>query len=154
LQEFLGKIDKRFERADWIPGTVVTSLITVCSWGYFIFTGNIGTIWPMFGIANQLLAVIALGAGTLVLRTWGKHRHQWVTLVPMVFVLITTSSGAWELSRGLFIPWIKSSDSQSVIRGSIDLTLTALLFACLGVLAVQTFLKVSSKREKTAIRDI
>ena len=154
LQEFLGKIDKRFERADWIPGTVITSLITVCSWGYFIFTGNIGTIWPMFGIANQLLAVIALGTGTLVLRTWGKHRYQWVTLVPMVFVLITTSSGAWELSRDLFIPWIKSSDSQSVIRGSIDLTLTALLFTCLGVLAVQTFLKVSSKREKTAIRDI
>jgi len=154
LQEFLGKIDKRFERADWTPGTIITSLITVCAWGYFIFTGSIGTVWPMFGIANQLLAVIALGTATLVLRTWGKKQYQWITLVPMIFVLITTSSGAWELSRDVFVPWIKSGQSESILRGSIDLALTALLFTCLGVLAVQTFLKVNSRRARKEVRDI
>jgi carbon starvation protein len=154
LQEFLGKVDKRFERTDWLPGTVITSLMTVCAWGYFIFTGNIGTVWPMFGIANQLLAVIALGAGTLVIRSWGKTKYQWVTLTPMVFVLITTSVGAWELSRDVFIPWILSSQSEAKVRGLIDLGLTVLLFSCLGFLAFQAFLKISSKREKKAIRDI
>lgn len=153
LQEFLGKVDKRFERTDWMPGTVITSLLTVCAWGYFIFTGSIGTIWPMFGIANQLLAVIALGAGTIVLRSWGKKQYQWVTLLPMLFVLITTSSGAWELSRDVFVPWIRSGQSDSVLRGAIDLTLTVLLFACLGFLAFQAFTKLNSRHTKKAALD-
>lgn len=153
LQEFLGKIDKRFERADWFPGTVLTSLITVCAWGYFIFTGNIATIWPMFGIANQLLAVIALGVGTLVLRAWGKNRYQWVTLIPMLFVLITTTSGAWELSQQVFIPWIRSPQSENYIRGMIDLALTLLLFTCLGFIAFKAFLKINSKHAKKVTRD-
>jgi len=148
LQEFLGKCDKRFERADWLPGTVVTSLLVVCCWGYFIFTGNIGTVWPMFGIANQLLAVIALGVGTLVLRSWGQYKYQWVTLMPMLFVLITTSSGAWELSKEVFIPWIQSPERESVIRGGIDLVLTVLLFSCAGFIALKAIPKLNSKHGK------
>lgn len=134
LQEFLGKIDKRFERTNWLPGTVITSLLTVLAWGYFIFTGSIGTIWPMFGIANQLLAVIALGIGARVIRSWGRPHYQWVALLPMIFVCITTSAGAWELTRNVFIPWLQSNDPSSVVRGAVDLSLTATLFACLGVI--------------------
>ncbi|MFM8269409.1 MAG: carbon starvation protein A [Pseudomonadota bacterium] len=153
LQEFLGKVDKRFERTDWFTGTVITSLLTVCSWGYFIFTGNIGTVWPMFGIANQLLAVIALGTGTLVIRSWGKKKYQWITLTPMVFVLITTSVGAWELSRDVFIPWILSSQSEVKVRGLIDLGLTLLLFSCLSFLALKAISKISSEHTKKVARD-
>ncbi|NBT59692.1 hypothetical protein EBT16_13000, partial [bacterium] len=117
-------------------------------WGYFIFTGNIGTVWPMFGIANQLLAVIALGVGTLVLRSWGQYKYQWVTLMPMLFVLITTSSGAWELSKEVFIPWIQSPERESVIRGGIDLVLTVLLFSCAGFIALKAIPKLNSKHGK------
>jgi len=133
LQEFLGKIDKRFDKTDWIPGSIFTSLLTVSAWGYLIFTGSIGTIWPMFGIANQLLAVIALGLATLVLRSWGKKKYQWVTLAPMGFVLVTTTVGAWELSRDVFWPWFQSSNQADRIRGEVDLSLTAILFICLIV---------------------
>ena len=150
LQEFIGKLDRRFARNHWVPGTVVTSLITVCAWGYFIFTGSIGTIWPMFGIANQLLAVMALGAGTVVLRAWGKQRYQWVTLIPMLFVLVTTTAGAWELSQDTFVPWLQSSQAADRIRGAIDLGLTAILFGCLAVFLFQMVLKIIPKNEGKA----
>jgi carbon starvation protein len=134
LQEFLGKVDKRFEKTDWLPGTVLTSLLTVLAWGYFIFTGSIATIWPMFGIANQLLAVIALGIGAKVIRSWGRPQYQWVALLPMIFVLITTSAGAWDLTRNVFLPWLQSPDPSSVVRGAVDLVLTFTLFGCLSVI--------------------
>lgn len=131
MQEFFAKVDKRFSRKNWLPGTVITSLLTVGSWGYFIFTGSIATLWPMFGIANQLLAVMALLLGTLVIRSWGKKKYQWVTLFPLVFVLVTTTSGAYELVKSTFLPWLLSSDPSTKIRGVINLSLTGVLFSCL-----------------------
>ena len=55
------------------------------AWGYFIWTGSISTIWPMFGIANQLLASVALAVGTTIIINTGKVRYAWVTLVPLSF---------------------------------------------------------------------
>lgn len=153
LQEFLGKLDRRFEKAHWIPGTIVTSLITVLAWGYFIFTGSIGTIWPMFGIANQLLAVIALGLGTMVIRAWGRREYQWVTFVPMIFVLITTTTGAWELIKNTFLPWIASNHPSDQIRGAVDLTLTFVLFSCCAVIAKAAITTINSKSGKRASLD-
>ena len=57
VQEFLGQFYAPMARQDWLPGSIVSTLLVVCAWGYFIWTGSISTIWPMFGIANQLLAV-------------------------------------------------------------------------------------------------
>jgi len=148
LQEFLGRLDKRFQRKDWMPGTVVTSLFTVGAWGYFIYTGSIGTIWPMFGIANQLLAVLALGLGTLAIRSWGKKKYTWVTLIPMLFVTLTTSAGAWELVRNTFIPWMRDPDPQVVARGAIDAFLTFVLFGCLGYVGFRAFKKLSASSTK------
>ncbi|NBV51868.1 carbon starvation protein A, partial [bacterium] len=153
MQEFLGKIDRRFARADWLPGSVLTSFLTVAAWGYFIYTGNIGTIWPMFGIANQLLAVIALLASTLVIRSWGSPKYQWVTFLPMCFVLLTTAAGAWELSKNTFIPWITSANGFEVVRGCIDLALTLLLWGCFAVIASFAFRKVILKHVRKAVHD-
>ncbi|NBX92019.1 MAG: carbon starvation protein A [Proteobacteria bacterium] len=146
LQEFLGRMDRRFEKSDWMLGTVITSLITVCSWGYFIFTGSIATIWPMFGIANQLLAVIALGTGALMIRKWGRGSLSWVAWVPMGFVLMTTTTGAWQLARDVFLRWIDSTDPSLVIRGAVDLALTTTLFTCLGVIGFRSLRAISLKR--------
>src|SRR5262249_47826950 len=60
LQEMLGKVSPRFARQDWIPGTVLATGLVVLGWAGFIWTGSISTIWPLFGVANQLLAGIAL----------------------------------------------------------------------------------------------
>ena len=68
------------------PASIITTLIVVVGWAYFIWTGNISTIWPMFGIANQLLAAVALAVGTTILINIGKQRYAWVTIVPLSFL--------------------------------------------------------------------
>src|SRR3989442_1197009 len=78
LGEFLGRFYKPIERPDWMPGAVITSALIVGGWAYFIRTGSISTIWPMFGIANQLLAAIALCVGTTVIINSGRAKYAWV----------------------------------------------------------------------------
>ncbi len=90
LGEFLGRFDKRLERPDWVPGAVITSALIVIGWTYFIRTGSVSTIWPMFGIANQLLAAIALCVGTTVIMNSGRAKYAWVTITPLAFVATTT----------------------------------------------------------------
>jgi carbon starvation protein len=95
LQEFFGKVYRPMERTDWLPGAVVASLLVVAAWGLFIHTGTISTIWPMFGIANQLLAAMALSIGTTVIIRSGKGRYAWTTLLPLAFVAVTTLTAGW-----------------------------------------------------------
>ena len=67
LQEFVGRVYKPFARTDWLPGSMISTTVICLAWGYFIWTGSIDTIWPMFGVANQLLASVALAVGTTIL---------------------------------------------------------------------------------------
>ncbi|MBI4431932.1 MAG: carbon starvation protein A [Candidatus Omnitrophica bacterium] len=104
LQEFLGRVHAPFKRQDWVPGTVLSSTLVVVAWGYLIWNASISTIWPMFGIANQLLAAIALAVGTTVLARMKKWKYLWVTLVPMVFVTVTTLTAAYQMVANHYWP--------------------------------------------------
>jgi carbon starvation protein len=97
IQELGGKIYKPLSRNAWVPGTVICSLLVVLSWGYLISSGSVSTIWPMFGVANQLLAAIAFAVGTTVIIKSGKTRYAWTTFLPMVFMFVTTFSASWQL---------------------------------------------------------
>jgi carbon starvation protein len=77
LQEFLGRFYEPLGRREWLPGSIMSTLAIVFAWSYFIWTGNINTIWPMFGIANQLLAAVALAVGTTIIINMGKARYAW-----------------------------------------------------------------------------
>ncbi len=94
VQEFLGKIWKPLGDLNWLPASLLATGLVVFGWGYFIYTGSVETIWPMFGMANQLLAVIALAVVTTVLVNSGRGRYAPVTLLPMLFVATTTSTTA------------------------------------------------------------
>ena len=69
---------------------ILGSLVVVCAWGYLIYYGNVATIWPMFGVANQLLAAIALSIGSTILIKMGKVKYLWLTAVPMFFMFVVT----------------------------------------------------------------
>src|SRR5438128_631204 len=97
VQELGGRLHPKFGRQDWMPGAVLSTLVVVVCWSYFIWTGSIDTIWPMFGIANQLLAAIALSVATSVMFNAGRGRYALVTLLPMAFVMTTTLTAAWQL---------------------------------------------------------
>jgi len=97
LQELGGKVYKPFAKTGWMPGNIIASLLVVGAWGYLIYSGNISTIWPMFGVANQLLAAIAFGVGTVVIVKAGKLKYAWVTFIPMLFMFTTTFTASWQL---------------------------------------------------------
>jgi carbon starvation protein len=123
VQEFLGRFYKPLEKTDWMPGTVISSLLVVCGWGYFIYTGNISSIWPMFGIANQLLAAAALCVGTTVIINMGKAKYAWVTLLPLSFVATTTLTAGWQSVTDNFLP-------QRSFNGYLNSALTLIMMSC------------------------
>lgn len=125
LQEALGKIYKPFGKTNWLPGNLIASFLVVFMWGYFIYTGTVATIWPMFGTANQLLAVLALAVGTSYLINNGKTKYIWVTLIPMIFVGTTTISAGILNLKNLFIPQIFNDITQT--QGLINSMLTIII---------------------------
>ncbi|MGE5844534.1 MAG: carbon starvation protein A [Syntrophaceae bacterium] len=91
LQDLIGYVWEPIKRTDWMPGVVATSAIVSFAWGYLLFTGDISSIWPMFGVTNQTLAGLALAIGTtIILRISQKKIYALVTAVPCAFVSITT----------------------------------------------------------------
>ncbi|MDD5694874.1 MAG: carbon starvation protein A [Bacteroidales bacterium] len=132
LQETLGKFYKPFSRTDWIPGNLIASGVVVFCWAYFIYTGSVATIWPMFGSANQLLATIALAVGTTYIVNRGKIRYAWVTLIPMTFVGITTCVACIKNMTGIYIPMLSQPDH--FVQGLINLLLTIVIMICLFVI--------------------
>ena len=123
LQEAFGKIYTPFQRTNWLPGNLIASGLIVFAWGYFIYTGTVATIWPMFGTANQLLATIALAIGTSFIINRGRAKYAWVTLLPMTFVGITTMTAAFLNIKNTYIPQI--GDAATRIQGLINLILTS-----------------------------
>ena len=86
LQEMLGRVYKPFADNSWTPGVIVCSALFTGAWGYLVYTGDISTIWPLFGMANQLLASCALIVGTTMLIRLGKAKYAWCTAVPGLLV--------------------------------------------------------------------
>src|SRR5204863_3270483 len=92
LQEALGNIYPKFAQTDLLPGAALATGIVTFGWGALVWDGSIDTIWPMFGIANQLLAVVALALVTTWIVNSGRVKLALVTLLPMLFVTATTLS--------------------------------------------------------------
>ena len=129
LQEFGGRLYRPVGRLDWMPGVVVTSGLVVVSWGLLISSGSIATIWPMFGVANQLLAALALCVGTTVILKTSKVRYVWITLVPMIFMFVMTLTASWKLF------WIFTAAAENPAQ-AFTYRLDAALVAAMALLAV------------------
>lgn len=91
LQDFLGRyVFKRFSDIHWWPGVLLTSVAISSAWGYMLWGGNVATIWPIFGVSNQLLATLALAIGTtMILRNSAKMSYAWTTILPMAYMVVT-----------------------------------------------------------------
>jgi carbon starvation protein len=132
LQELLGKVHKPFHNSNWLPGNLIASSAVVLGWGYLIFTGNISTLWPMFGIANQLLATIALAVATTFLINMGKSKYAWITALPMCFVGVTTITAGTLSIKNIF--WPLTTKPGQAFTGYINSVLMAIFIA--GVILV------------------
>jgi carbon starvation protein len=122
--EFLGRAYAPLGRPNWMPGAVLTTTLVVVAWAYFIWTGNIATIWPMFGIANQLLASVALAVGTTIIINMGKARYAWITLAPLVWLATTTLVAGWLTVTDNFWPMAVGPNPAVQFQGMLNAVLT------------------------------
>jgi carbon starvation protein len=168
VQELGARVWKPFGRTGWMPGILFSSAIIVGMWGYFLYQGvidplgGINSLWPLFGIANQLLAAVALVVATTILLKMGRMKWIWVTLVPMAWIVIITMTASYQkifdpnprigflsyvnlltaqLAAGK-IPAAKIADTQHLIFNQrLDAVVTAVLAAMVAVLIVEALVQ-------------
>ena len=136
LGEFGSRAYKKFDEPNWQPGAVITSALVVIAFAAFIWTGQISTIWPMFGIANQLLAAVALCVATTILINEGKARYCWVTIAPLAFVATTTLVAGWKSITDIF--WPLSQKPETSTLGYINVSLTAIIMIAAVVILIDS----------------
>jgi carbon starvation protein len=132
MQELLGRVHKRFSDTAWMPGNLITTFLVVVGWGYLLYTGNVSTIWPLFGTGNQLLATIALAVTTTFLINMGKAKYAFITGLPMCFVGVTTVTAGVLSVKNIFWPLTHIPGQE--LTGYLNSILTLMFIA--GVLLV------------------
>ena len=102
LQDLLGSFHPALKRTESLPANLIATALCVAAWGYFLYQGvvdplgGINTLWPLFGVSNQMLAAIALVLGTVVLFKMKRERYAWVTIVPTAWLLVCTLTAGWQ----------------------------------------------------------
>ncbi|GAB6038322.1 carbon starvation protein A [Fundidesulfovibrio butyratiphilus] len=104
LQEMFGVVAPKFHEKRWWPGVIITSFLFTYAWGYLVYTGNIGTIWPLFGMSNQLLAAVGLIIGTTMIIRMGNARYAWLTAVPGFALVCTTAYAGFLQITTIYLP--------------------------------------------------
>jgi carbon starvation protein len=148
--EFGGRFYRKLDEPNWQPGAIVTSALVVAAWAAFIWSGSISTIWPMFGIANQLLAAVALCVATTIIINSGKARYSWVTIVPLSFVATTTLVAGWESITDIFWPLAKKPETS--VQGYINTFLTAIIMTAAVIILSDSILRWLGGRRSQAQR--
>jgi carbon starvation protein len=178
VQELGGRLWKPFGRRSWMPGILLSSAVIVVMWGYFLYQGvidplgGINSLWPLFGISNQLLAAVALVVATTVLLKMGRSRWVWVTVVPMAWLVTVTMTASYQkifdpnprlgflsyanalaaqVAAGK-IPVAKLADTERLIFNQrLDAVVTAVLASMVLVLIVEALIQwqalLSRRRE-------
>ena len=183
IQELGGRVWKPFARTGWMPAVLLSSALIVAMWGYFLYQGvidplgGINSLWPLFGIANQLLASVALVVATTILLKMGRTRWIWVTMAPMAWLVIVTMTASYQklfdanprigflsyanlltaqIAAGK-IPAAKLVDTQRVIFNQrLDAAVTVVLASMVLVLIIEALIQwyaLLSKRREAVLHE-
>lgn len=143
VQELGGMMYKPLKNVNWTPGIIFSSALISLAWGYLVYGGSISTIWPLFGVANQLLATMALAIGTTVLFRMGKGCYTWTTIIPMVFLGITTVAAGYLNITTNYLP-----KSDYLLAGTSGVMIILVVFVVAD--AVRVWLKINAQKQAGA----
>jgi len=132
MQDALGRVWKPLGDNKSIPAVAFASVLVVSAWGWLVYRGTIMSLWPMFGVANQLLAVIALAVGTTVLLKMGRARYAWTTIAPMLFMVVTTAIAGVLNIRNFASE--KFLTQYGPVFSIINIGLSVVLLSCVAVI--------------------
>lgn len=105
VQDMIGVVIPKFKQITWMPGALISAALVSVTWGYMLYGGDISTVWPLFGVSNQLLASLAMVVGTtLILKNTGRIAYALTTFIPFVFLFITTLDASYFNLSHVYIP--------------------------------------------------
>ena len=148
FQELFGRIYGPMAKTDWTAGTIISSALVVISWSYLIYSGSISTVWPVFGVANQLLSAIALCIGTTVIIKLGNARYMWTTIIPMIFLSVITAWAGGILIVNKFLPMAKTG--STMLQGCLNIFFLVLIMVALIIILVDSIFKWKKMLSKKA----
>ena len=176
IQDALGHIWKPLGRTSWYPSILATSALMVAAWGYFLWQGvkdplgGINSLWPLFGISNQLLATVALCVATIIIVKSGKARYAAVTLIPLGWLVSVTFTAAWQkifdpnprigfLSHARQLasaPVPPSGVARLIFNDRLDAVVTGILIVMVALILIESALlwwKVASGRTARSVSE-
>lgn len=139
IQETIGLAYKPFGKTDSVVGAVIASVIAVFAWAYFIWTGSIQTIWPLFGMANQMLACVALCVATTMLINSNKAKYAWVTGMPMAFIAVIEMTAGYQNIAINY--WPMTNDPATSFNGYLNTLIVAALMIGLTIVILGSMRK-------------
>jgi carbon starvation protein len=125
IQDFFGELYKPLKRADWMPGTIFASALACFLWGYLLLSGDIGSIWALFGVSNQLMASIGLIVGaTVILKIADKRWYVLTCLIPLAYLFVTVMyAGYWMIANVYLNP---ANAGYSVLNAALSVIMLVL----------------------------
>jgi carbon starvation protein len=175
LQDALGHIWKPMGRTSWYPSILTTSALVVAAWAWFLWQGirdplgGINTLWPLFGICNQLLATVALCVATTIIVKMGRARYMWVTLAPLAWLIAVTFSASWHKmfdpnpligflahARQLAAGPATADLARRIFNDRLDTAVCGLLIVLVSVIVLESareWVSVISGRRETATQE-
>ena len=176
VQDALGHLWKPLGRTSWYPSVLATSALIVGAWGYFLWQGvrdplgGINSLWPLFGISNQLLATVALCVATTIIVKMGKARYMAVTLVPLVWLVLITFTASWHKvfdanprvgflahARQLEHGVINSAAARLVFNDKLDAVVTGALIVLVALILIESAIawtRVLSGRRPARVSEV
>jgi carbon starvation protein len=175
VQDALGHVWSPMGRTSWYPSILANSALIVAAWGYFLWQGvkdplgGINSLWPLFGIANQSLAIVALGVATTIIIKMGRARYAAVTLVPLVWLVAVTFSASYYKvfdpnprigflahARLLEAGTVSATTARLIFNDRLDAVVTGVLICLIAVIVVESareWVRVLSGRKTAIVRE-
>jgi carbon starvation protein len=157
VQDMIGVVIKPFRKISWWPGAVISAALVSFAWGYLLYGGNISTVWPLFGVSNQLLASLAMVVGTsIILKSTGRISYALTTFIPFVFLFVTTLDASYFNVTKVYLP------QHMILNVVLSVVMTILALIIVGDALIKWTALIKDKkalenqkiRHKEILRDI